>query len=101
MRLVLTLLGDDASLLGEGEGALEPDELRLRAFCLAPGRALKLDDGTQLSTADGDIELVNAFRTSLAPPTRCLLRWNPTEGGRNECQDDVDEASVDGDGQER
>mmetsp|Transcript_76436 Transcript_76436/g.229314 ORF Transcript_76436/g.229314 Transcript_76436/m.229314 type:complete len:201 (+) Transcript_76436:74-676(+) len=77
-RVEVLLVGDDAAICHEREGALEPDELRLLASAVEPKQRLLLDDGGEVLTAEGDIELYNAFRPlPLGRPSRCLLRWTP------------------------
>eukprot|EP00322_Chrysochromulina_rotalis_P016499 CAMPEP_0115856622 /NCGR_PEP_ID=MMETSP0287-20121206/15150_1 /TAXON_ID=412157 /ORGANISM="Chrysochromulina rotalis, Strain UIO044" /LENGTH=205 /DNA_ID=CAMNT_0003310807 /DNA_START=108 /DNA_END=725 /DNA_ORIENTATION=- len=77
-RVEVLLVGDDAAIGHEGEGALEPDELRLLASAVGPRQRLLLDEGGEVLTADGDIELYNAFRPlPQGRPLSCLLRWTP------------------------
>mmetsp|Transcript_907 Transcript_907/g.2649 ORF Transcript_907/g.2649 Transcript_907/m.2649 type:complete len:237 (-) Transcript_907:53-763(-) len=71
---------DDASVCGEGEGALEPEEMRLLACLIPPGQTLALRAGGRgspaaLTTEPGDIELHTAFRPATSPSARVLLRW--------------------------
>eukprot|EP00962_Isochrysis_galbana_P036567 scaffold12668_cov96-Isochrysis_galbana.AAC.1 len=70
----------DASICGEMEGALEPDEMRLVVYLVGEGQVLLLGGrhhGESIVTEPGDIELYTAFRSRDGIAARCLMRWCP------------------------